>query len=252
MKLANNGWRYLGVAVVKPRYPKPSLLLYFQRLQLRYGGLLYTIFFGCLFLLCQRHEYSHAVYDMTDGVYGTVFYSITGLHGIHVFMGLLLLMYTLFRSLHGDFQRSTPHVGASAAVWYWHFVDVVWIFVFVLVYYWGSRGSAPELDTADLSLLISAGPLLPSTGLSLLRSPGGSRFSLSFGFESYSAVYGSDEAVVHSEFCPFAYLWVEVPEKGCVDPQTGIQLRCLSRAPVSKELARRLGLNLQHTSVNPC
>ena len=56
--------------MVKPRYPKPSLLLYFQRLQLRYGGLLYTIFFGCLFLLCQRHEYSHAVYDMTDGVYG--------------------------------------------------------------------------------------------------------------------------------------------------------------------------------------
>ena len=150
------------------------------------------------------------------------------------------------------FTEVSPFLKAVSNIRRWHFVDVVWIFVFVLVYYWGSRGSAPELDTADLSLLISAGPLLPSTGLSLLRSPGGSRFSLSFGFESYSAVYGSDEAVVHSEFCPFAYLWVEVPEKGCVDPQTGIQLRCLSRAPVSKELARRLGLNLQHTSVNPC
>ena len=150
------------------------------------------------------------------------------------------------------FTEVSPFLKAVSNIRRWHFVDVVWIFVFVLVYYWGSRGSAPELDTADLSLLISAGPLLPSTGLSLLRSPGGSRFSLSFGFESYSAVYGSDEAVVHSEFCPFVYLWVEVPEKGCVDPQTGIQLRCLSRAPVSKELARRLGLNLQHTSVNPC
>lgn len=119
-----------------PQRPRrPSLTLYFAQLQLLYGGLLYTLFFGALFLLCQRHEYGHAAYDITDGIYGTVFYAVTGLHGLHVLAGLLLLLHTLLRLLSGDFQRSAPHVGASATVWYWHFVDVVWLFVFVLVYY---------------------------------------------------------------------------------------------------------------------
>lgn len=112
-------------------------------LHLLYGGLVYTIFAGSLFLLCQNHEYGHAAFSMDDGVYPSVFYGLTGLHGLHVMAGLGLLLLTLQRFYAGRFRGdSTPHVAVTATVWYWHFVDVVWIFLYLIVYLWGNAAGA--------------------------------------------------------------------------------------------------------------
>jgi cytochrome c oxidase subunit 3 len=79
-----------------------------------------------LFLVCQAHEYSHASYSMDDGIYATLFFGLTGLHGLHVIAGLLLLLLTLWRMVSGRFLvASSPSVGVTAAVLYWHFVDIV-------------------------------------------------------------------------------------------------------------------------------
>lgn len=104
-----------------------------------YGGLIYTIFAGTLFLLCQNHEYSHAVFAMSDGVYGSVFYGLTGLHGLHVLVGLLLLISIFLRFINSEFTfDNNPYIGVTATVWYWHFVDIVWIFLYLIVYIWGN------------------------------------------------------------------------------------------------------------------
>ena len=104
-----------------------------------YGGVLFSLFAGGLFVVCQNHEYKHAYFSMADGVYGSIFYSLTGLHGIHVFAGLILLFLTLARFLNRIFDASShPHTGVSSSVWYWHFVDVVWVLLFVLLYFWGN------------------------------------------------------------------------------------------------------------------
>jgi cytochrome c oxidase subunit 3 len=84
-------------------------------------GLIVTVALGGLFLSLQVHEYGEA----------------TGFHGFHVFCGSLFLLVCLIRSMRGDFTAE-QHVGFEAAAWYWHFVDVVWIFLFVWVYWWGS------------------------------------------------------------------------------------------------------------------
>ena len=82
---------------------------------------MYTIIAGIAFVRCQEYEYSHASYDITDGIYGTVFYSLTGLHGMHVIGGVifLLFMFWRFKTLREDFMVSfSPHFGFTAAVWY--------------------------------------------------------------------------------------------------------------------------------------
>lgn len=107
-----------------------------QRTQLSLG-LLVTIVLGVTFLFCQAHEYGEATFGFKDGIYPSVFYMATGFHGFHVLCGTLFLCVCLFRSLRGDFTPE-QHVGFEAAAWYWHFVDVVWIFLFVCVYWWGS------------------------------------------------------------------------------------------------------------------
>ena len=123
-----------------------------------YGGMVYTLFAGGLFVCCQSYEYAHASFSMADGVYGTVFYGLTGLHGAHVIAGLLLLALAQLRLSGGDAARdNTPHVGVTSAVWYWHFVDIVWILLFLVVYVWGnaalgsSGAHALALDTAELA-----------------------------------------------------------------------------------------------------
>ena len=100
-------------------------------------GLSATILFGILFFLFQLYEYSHAGFSINDGVYGSIFYMLTGFHGFHVFVGTIFLIVCLVRFL---YQHFTPahHFGYEAAIWYWHFVDVVWILLFFLVYYWPS------------------------------------------------------------------------------------------------------------------
>ena len=96
-----------------------------------------TILLGLSFTALQAYEYSHAAFGFTDGIYASTFYMATGFHGFHVIVGSLFLLVCLIRSIKGHF---TPdhHVGFEAAAWYWHFVDVVWIFLFTVVYWWGA------------------------------------------------------------------------------------------------------------------
>ena len=100
-------------------------------------GLAVAVLLGVAFLGLQLHEYGGATFGFKQGIYPSVFYMATGFHGFHVLIGACFLTVTLFRVLRGDF---TPrqHVGFEAAAWYWHFVDVVWLFLFVWVYWWGN------------------------------------------------------------------------------------------------------------------
>jgi len=100
-------------------------------------GLALTVILGATFLTLQIVEYGHAAFGFRDGVYPTVFYMATGFHGFHVFVGVCFLTVNLVRALNGQFSAE-HHVGFEAAAWYWHFVDVVWIFLFVWVYWWGN------------------------------------------------------------------------------------------------------------------
>jgi cytochrome c oxidase subunit 3 len=100
-----------------------QLRLGFYRLRLLlfvvYGGLIYTLFSGGLFLVCQRHEYGHATFTMADGNYASLFYGLTGLHGLHVLAGLGLLGLVLRRLFgHRFLTSNVPAVGVTAAVWY--------------------------------------------------------------------------------------------------------------------------------------
>jgi cytochrome c oxidase subunit 3 len=93
-----------------------------------------TAALGALFLGLQAYEYDHATYKLIDGIYPSTFYLATGFHGFHVFVGTVFLIVCGFRALNNQF---TPHkhVGFQAAAWYWHFVDVVWLFLFTWVYW---------------------------------------------------------------------------------------------------------------------
>lgn len=96
-------------------------------------GLIVTILLGVTFLFVQINEYIHIGFTPQDGGFGSIFYTLTGFHGLHVFVGLTLLVFCLVRSIKGDFTPSwsTP-LNASSV--YWHFVDVVWVLLYVLVY----------------------------------------------------------------------------------------------------------------------
>jgi cytochrome c oxidase subunit 3 len=105
-------------------------------------GLGVAVVLGALFLGLQGYEYGHAAFGFREGVYPTIFFMATGFHGFHVFVGTCFLLINFIRSLKGDFTPK-EHVGFEAAAWYWHFVDVVWIFLFVWVYWWGSTANLP-------------------------------------------------------------------------------------------------------------
>ena len=96
-----------------------------------------TVLLGVLFLGFQIYEYMHAHFGFTDGIYPSTFFMATGFHGFHVFVGTIFLIVCFFRALAGHFTPRS-HFGFEAAAWYWHFVDVVWLFLFVSVYWWGS------------------------------------------------------------------------------------------------------------------
>lgn len=100
-------------------------------------GLGMTIILGALFTALQAYEYNHAAFGFTDGIYSSVFYMATGFHGFHVLVGTLFLTVCWFRGRAGHFKPD-HHFGFEAAAWYWHFVDVVWLFLFICVYIWGS------------------------------------------------------------------------------------------------------------------
>ena len=97
-----------------------------------------TVLLGVVFLFCQGYEYAHAYADLnlklTSGIYGSTFYMLTGFHGFHVFLGMLMLLIITLRLQKGHFSADS-HFGFEGAAWYWHFVDVVWLGLYVLVYW---------------------------------------------------------------------------------------------------------------------
>ena len=102
------------------------------------NGLLLTVALGAFFTALQGMEYVDAGFTIADGVYGSTFFLATGFHGFHVLIGTTFLLVCLFRQLKNHFSTS-HHFGFEAAAWYWHFVDVVWLFLFVSIYWWGGN-----------------------------------------------------------------------------------------------------------------
>jgi cytochrome c oxidase subunit III len=99
------------------------------------GGLALTWLLGATFLFIQINEYVHIGFSARDGAFGSIFYGLTGLHGAHVFVGLLLLTFANIRAWRGHFgPAAKDHLGVEVPGIYWHFVDVMWIIVFASVY----------------------------------------------------------------------------------------------------------------------
>jgi cytochrome c oxidase subunit 3 len=103
-------------------------------------GLLATIVLGLIFTSVQAYEYAHAPFAFKNSIYGSTFFMATGFHGFHVIVGTIFLIVCLFRAMKGQFTPK-QHLGFEFAAWYWHFVDVVWLFLFVCIYVWGSWGA---------------------------------------------------------------------------------------------------------------
>jgi cytochrome c oxidase subunit 3 len=104
-------------------------------------GLLCTVILGAIFTGIQAYEYAHAPFTFSENIYSSTFFMATGFHGFHVLVGTTFLLVCLFRAMKGQFKPN-QHFGFEAAAWYWHFVDVVWLFLFFCIYWWGA-GKAP-------------------------------------------------------------------------------------------------------------
>ena len=100
------------------------------------NGLIVAVILGVVFSILQAYEYSHAAFGLADTAYASGFYLATGFHGVHVVIGTIFLAVCLLRLMNGQMSQE-KHVGFEAAAWYWHFVDVVWLFLFTAVYIWG-------------------------------------------------------------------------------------------------------------------
>nr|APA19201.1 cytochrome c oxidase subunit III [Parvasolenaia rivularis] len=101
------------------------------------SGLFFTVVMGFYFGFLQVCEYMECSFTIADGVYGSLFYVMTGFHGVHVILGGVALLICLLRCFMHSFSKER-HLGLEASIWYWHFVDVVWICLFLCVYWWGS------------------------------------------------------------------------------------------------------------------
>jgi len=100
-------------------------------------GLIITVILGIYFTILQGLEYFEARFTFADRIYGSTFFIATGFHGLHVIIGTIFLIVILNRHINYEF-RNTHHFGFEAAAWYWHFVDVVWLFLYIIIYWWGS------------------------------------------------------------------------------------------------------------------
>ncbi len=96
-------------------------------------GLILTVILGSTFLSGQAWEYTHANFTPSTGVFGSTFFTLTGFHGAHVTAGVIFLLICFFRSLRGDFSKDR-HFAVTAVEMYWHFVDVVWVLLFTVLY----------------------------------------------------------------------------------------------------------------------
>ncbi|MBI1868692.1 MAG: cytochrome c oxidase subunit 3 [Methylocystis sp.] len=106
-------------------------------------GLLLTIALGLLFTSIQAYEFAHAPFAFKGSIYGSTFFMATGFHGLHVIIGTIFLIVCLLRAQRGQFKPE-QHLGFEFAAWYWHFVDVVWLFLFSCIYVWGTWGGTFE------------------------------------------------------------------------------------------------------------
>ena len=104
-------------------------------------GLVLTVALGAIFTVFQVFEYQHAAFGFSGHIYGATFFMATGFHGFHVIVGTVFLLVCLLRALAGHFT-SQHHFGFEAAAWYWHFVDVVWLFLFIVIYILGAAPGA--------------------------------------------------------------------------------------------------------------
>nr|UPU95828.1 cytochrome c oxidase subunit III [Monochroa sp.] len=100
-------------------------------------GLFITICLGIYFTILQAYEYIEAPFTIADSIYGSTFFMATGFHGLHVIIGTIFLSICLIRHLNNHFSNN-HHFGFEAAAWYWHFVDVVWLFLYISIYWWGN------------------------------------------------------------------------------------------------------------------
>ncbi len=101
-------------------------------------GLWLTVILGALFTAVQAYEYGHAAFSFSGHIYGATFFMATGFHGAHVLIGTIFLGVCLYRAYNLHFTPER-HLGFEFAAWYWHFVDVVWLFLFAAIYLWGSH-----------------------------------------------------------------------------------------------------------------
>jgi cytochrome c oxidase subunit 3 len=101
-----------------------------------FASFVLTVGLAISFTFLQLVEYIEAPFNISDSVFGSVFFMATGFHGFHVIIGTIFITVCLFRFLNHHFTKS-HHIGFEAAAWYWHFVDVVWLFLFVSIYWWG-------------------------------------------------------------------------------------------------------------------
>lgn len=99
--------------------------------------LLLTILLGFFFLFLQFFEYSYGEFTISDSIFGSIFYMTTGLHAIHVFLGSIFLFLQFLR-IFFDHLSSEHHLGFEFSIFYWHLVDIIWLFVFISYYWWGS------------------------------------------------------------------------------------------------------------------
>lgn len=101
-----------------------------------FNRLALTVILGIYFTILQGFEYLEASFNISDSIYGSTFFIATGFHGIHVIIGSIFLLICLLRHNLNHFS-SSHHFGFEAAAWYWHFVDIVWLFLYISIYWWG-------------------------------------------------------------------------------------------------------------------
>jgi cytochrome c oxidase subunit 3 len=145
-------------------------------------GLWYTVILGALFTACQAYEYTHAAFGFKDTVYASTFFMATGFHGLHVIIGTIFLAVCLVRAYKNQFSPQ-HHLGFEFAAWYWHFVDVVWLFLFIFVYCGLANTLLPAFDQifTGANLLIAFAVSLAAAGFVGWRLRRQGRLSFSLG-----------------------------------------------------------------------